>query len=1434
MRRSRLRLAFVVAGLILQVAGCGGGSGGGSSQQPMNPTPSITGLSPSSILVGTAGQTLTINGSNFISTSTVTYNATDHTPTFVNADQLTISLDNSDLATAGSFPVVVSNPLPGGGSSNSQSFTVNNPVPKINSLSPPSLPAGAVSQTLAINGTGFVQASTVTYNNAAHTPTYVNTSQLTISLSTADLTTVGSYPVVVSNPAPGGGPSNTMNFAVSNIALSILSTSPANQATEVSMTPTIQIQFNQQLNPTTVNPVTFSFANGQNTLPTTISFDPTSDTVSVTPSGVLEAGTTYTVIVAAQVSDLAEVSLGMPYSFSFTTASPVDITGSVTPPPGVNPTTLTVLSFGGQETAPASDGSFAASVRPLGTTVVAAMLPGQQFGLLALTVTGSTDTGGSNILASSASRTKTTLPFFRTRWQTTAATQAANTADTVVLNFQTTAETLVFLSPNLFTADPERAPIVLGAISSDTATLQLAQVLAEYWYEQSPIQDPNVQAALQNAVASVIATLTQSSAQSNSSATSEVVTQQRPSPDVSASSTSSTSSSLNVATTPNCWTATDHSQLEPNTSLQCLDLDYMALVPDGTTSTANGSEYVLNPVNCANSLLDSLTGGTGTGCAVGWLGRVVPLGSGAPALDTITGVPDAYGYESPTLPDIWPAGCGNCQLIWLEGNSAFNLLDVVSDMEQIAQDVGTLVNYNPPPACGGTISFVSAVCLSAQPNQYVARFYSGGLADATELTKVQNGDFADGLRLWDTAQYLNDVDTVFNLIYAIPGGNLASGQKRCVGQALVTQASLALADAVNSNELLSSNGFEGNLTALITGLDSQIAQCNLDTASQGLLNVVLGDSSVLGALNAISNAGAAAQREFGLTYLASPVETALINISPATAAVASIRISAQSSSIVIGQPDTLSATAYDSSGNPIPGVSFLWGSSNPAIVKFGPGGAANGSPAELADAIGVSAGTAYIIAAVNNPSSGVLVESSAYTITVTALPLAYLIVSPPSPTIHTGQSLSFTVEGLDSQGDTIATGTLSWSSSNPQAVTINSATGVAQAVGPGRSTITVTAGNVSQTVTVTVIPATIAQIDVAPQGKSLAAGQSFQYSATAVDSANNPIAGITFVWSSGSPSVATVSTSGLVAAVSAGTSQITASAQGLNGFGVVTVEAARSYVTIDDPVAPDNLLFGIANTGQIVGDYDDLVNDSTVAFLYTSGSFSTIYDPAAGGQFAFEGTEAFGINSSGQIVGGYTDPNDIFHGFLYAGGNFSNVDDPAGTGTLGTTAYGISNNGQIVGAYYDSNNIPHGFLYANGSFSSINYPGATSSFAYGINDSQQIVGTYSDSQGNTYGFLYTSGKFISINYPSATGTYASGINTTGQVVGYYYDQSGVSHGFLDSAGNFSSVDFPGAAQTGASGINDSGQIVGWYQNPGAEVGANGEIASNGFLATPAQ
>jgi hypothetical protein len=270
-----------------------------------NPVPAITTLSPTSATAGAASQPLTINGSNFLTTSTVTYNNVSHTATYVSAAQLTITLTTGDQATAGTYAVVVTNPAPGGGASNSVNFTVNNLVPTITTLSPTTLPAGSASQALTINGTNFLSTSTATYNNVAHAVTYTSSAVVSITLTTGDLATAGSYPVVVTNPTPGGGPSNSVNFIVSGAAAKLaFSQQPTTAVAGASISPAPSVlveDSNGNLVTNSTASVTLAIGTnpGSGTLSGTATVNAVAGVATFTGLSINKTGTGYTLTAAS-------------------------------------------------------------------------------------------------------------------------------------------------------------------------------------------------------------------------------------------------------------------------------------------------------------------------------------------------------------------------------------------------------------------------------------------------------------------------------------------------------------------------------------------------------------------------------------------------------------------------------------------------------------------------------------------------------------------------------------------------------------------------------------------------------------------------------------------------------------------------------------------------------------------------------------------------------------------------------------------------------------------------------------------------------------------------------------------------------------------------------------------------------------------------------
>lgn len=80
--------------------------------------PSISSISPNSATTGGGDFTLTINGNNFESDSTVDFNGTILTPSFINSQQLTATIPSTNIAESGTFQVLVLNPPTNGSSSN--------------------------------------------------------------------------------------------------------------------------------------------------------------------------------------------------------------------------------------------------------------------------------------------------------------------------------------------------------------------------------------------------------------------------------------------------------------------------------------------------------------------------------------------------------------------------------------------------------------------------------------------------------------------------------------------------------------------------------------------------------------------------------------------------------------------------------------------------------------------------------------------------------------------------------------------------------------------------------------------------------------------------------------------------------------------------------------------------------------------------------------------------------------------------------------------------------------------------------------------------------------------------------------------------------------------------------------------------------------------
>ena len=125
------------------------------------PVASISSFNPENWGAGAGAFILTINGSNFVADSVVKWNGAERVTTFVSNNQIKAQILASDVQTIGQYPVTVTNPQPGGGSSAPSNFTIANCSFSLNPTSINILSAGGNGSTdvVGINGCQWTATS---------------------------------------------------------------------------------------------------------------------------------------------------------------------------------------------------------------------------------------------------------------------------------------------------------------------------------------------------------------------------------------------------------------------------------------------------------------------------------------------------------------------------------------------------------------------------------------------------------------------------------------------------------------------------------------------------------------------------------------------------------------------------------------------------------------------------------------------------------------------------------------------------------------------------------------------------------------------------------------------------------------------------------------------------------------------------------------------------------------------------------------------------------------------------------------------------------------------------------------------------------------------------------------------------------------------------
>ena len=307
--------------------------------------------------------------------------------------------------------------------------------------------------------------------------------------------------------------------------------------------------------------------------------------------------------------------------------------------------------------------------------------------------------------------------------------------------------------------------------------------------------------------------------------------------------------------------------------------------------------------------------------------------------------------------------------------------------------------------------------------------------------------------------------------------------------------------------------------------------------------------------------------------------------------VASLTVNPASASVAVGATRQLSAVTKDSAGNTLTGRVITWSSSNTAVATVNSSGLVTG----------VAAGSATITAT----SEG---KSGTATITVTNVPVASVTVNPATASIQTGSTQQLSAVTKDSAGNTLTGRVVTWSSSNSSVASVNSS-GLVTGVTAGSATITATSEGKSGTATITVIVVPVASVTVSPASANIGVGGTRQLSAVTKDSGGNTLTGRVVTWSSSNTAVATVSATGLVRGVAAGSATITAISEGKSGTAAITVIVVPvASVT----VSPASASISIGATWQFSAVTKDSAGNTLTGRVVTWASSNTAVATVSG------------------------------------------------------------------------------------------------------------------------------------------------------------------------------------------------------------------------------
>lgn len=306
-------------------------------------------------------------------------------------------------------------------------------------------------------------------------------------------------------------------------------------------------------------------------------------------------------------------------------------------------------------------------------------------------------------------------------------------------------------------------------------------------------------------------------------------------------------------------------------------------------------------------------------------------------------------------------------------------------------------------------------------------------------------------------------------------------------------------------------------------------------------------------------------------------------------AVESIELTPPGATLEAGRTLALLARPLDADGTVVTARTVVWSSSNTQLATVSNAGVVTAR----------AAGEVRIAASAGG-------QSAVATITVLAREVASVQVTPVALSVRVRRTAPLEARALDAEGQILSDRTIVWSTNDPTIATV-SAQGVVTGVAAGATTITATTAGRSGQAAITVTPEPVATVTVAPARDTLAVGLDLELTATVYSADGAVLSDRSVAWSVSDPEVASVSSAGVVTALTPGSATVSAVSEGRVGQSAIVVLARlANAITVLPGTSTIEVGGSVTLATQITDPNGNLIPDRVVVYSSDNTSAATV------------------------------------------------------------------------------------------------------------------------------------------------------------------------------------------------------------------------------------